>query len=169
MNFKVGFKLVWILILMICHSTLSAQIHKRLIIDKINSNYTKTLKLPVNARIVTISDDIIILKIDSISNNLIYGNSGKDSISLSQIKCIHTRGLIEFIKFTALTGSSAYMAGLLIFSVYALNYPIFKDSPNGNIAYVGLGFTGLFAGLSTLIYHYPRTRFPSKKFHFKTE
>jgi hypothetical protein len=129
----------------------------------------RSINLPVNCRIITIEENIVYLKIDSISNGKIYGNKGKDSLNLDLVKCIHTRGIKEFIKFTALTGSSAYMAGLLIFSVYALNYPIFKDSPNGNIAYVGLAFTGFFAGLSTLIYHYPRTRFPSKKFHFKTE
>ncbi len=170
MNYKKLISIgILICILVFLKSNIQAQNYKKLLIENKEGIVIKTMNLPLNSRIVTIDDNLAFIQIDSISGGKIYGNKGKDSLNLETVKCIHTRGVKEFVKYTALSGSSAYMAGLLFFSVYALNYPVFKDSPNGNIAYVGLAFTGLFAGLSTLIYHYPRTRFPSKKFRFKTE
>ncbi|MFY8020523.1 MAG: hypothetical protein ACOVP1_04970 [Bacteroidia bacterium] len=169
MNFKSSLTFALTLVLIICHSLIHAQVHNRLIINKINSKYTKTLKLPLNARIVTFSDEVIIIKIDSISNGKIYGNKGKDSLKFETIKCIHTRGAKEFIKYSALGASSIIAAGALYFSIYAFNYPVFIDSPNGAIAYISLAYSGFFAGISTYIYHYPRTKFLTKKYQFKTK
>lgn len=141
-------------------------------ITKIKGTYQKSIKLPANTRIVKHNGDLLILSIDSIANGYFYGNKGKDSIALSDIKLVNQRGVKEFVKYTAVATGAAITLAATIFTISTLAGDANVCDGNCNndrLTYAGLGYMGFFGLITTGIYLYPKTRFKTNKYTFKTE
>ncbi len=138
-------------------------------IEKINGSYSKTLKLPVDARILKYNDEVIVLSLDSIKNGYWFGNKGKDSVAIGDIKIVNLRGLKEIIKYSSVTACAVITLGATYFTIYAFNYPVVIDGNNQLFKYIGLGYMATFGSLGTTLYLYPRTRFNKSKYKFQTD
>lgn len=165
-----------ILFLAMCFASapcLWAQNVSKLTIKKINSSYHNTINLPASLRVVKYDEDRIVLKLDSISNGFFYGNKGQDSILISEIKAINTRGLKEYIKYPIAATFTAISFGAAIFTIYAFNYPVNICDGDGGcsndiLPFIGMGYMGTFGLLATTFYLLPKTKFSSRKYNFYT-
>lgn len=149
-------------------ATLLGQKPTEFTIQKTIGSYTKTLKLPINLRILKNNEQIVLLRLDSIKNEYWYGNKGTDSVHLSEINTINLRGAKEIIKFTSLTVCAASALAATAFTIYAFNNPVVIDGDNNGYKYVGMGYAATFATIGTALYFYPRTRFNTTKYKFHT-
>ncbi|MDP3929070.1 MAG: hypothetical protein Q8R57_08600 [Bacteroidota bacterium] len=150
-------------------NSLEAQNVERLFIKKIKGSYQKEITLPTSLRVLTINESIHIFSLDSIRNEYFYGNLGKDSIAISSIEAINLRGIKEFIKYSAITFCGLVSTGAGVFTIVAINGPIYKCEVNCNNdinKFIGMGYLTAFGSLGTFIFHYPRTRFKPKKYTF---
>ncbi len=138
-------------------------------IAKVNGSYHKTIRLPVNTRILKQDGQAVVLRLDSIGNGYFYGNKGKDSVAFGDIKIVNLRGLKEAIKYTALGACVAITIGATYFTIYAFNYPVVKHLDNEPFKYVGMAYMTIFASLGTTVYLYPKTRFTVSKYEFRTD
>ncbi len=167
--------LTYLIILFLLQSiTLLGQNSTTLRIRKVNGSYQKTIKLPVTLRIKKQNEEVILFRLDSISNGYFYGNNGKDSIFASDIKIVNLRGLNEVIKYTSIVACAAITLGATYFTIYAFNYPVVMCDGDGicNNAiykYIGMGYMATFGALGTTIFLYPRTRFKTTKYNFQTD
>ncbi len=165
--------LLFLAICFVSTPCLWAQNATQLTIKKIKGSYHDTIKLPANLRIVKHDEDRILLKLDSISNGYFYGNKGQDSILVSDIKAINTRGLKEYIKYPIAATFTAISFGAAVFTIYAFNTPVAVCDGNGGCnneiyPFIGMGYMGTFGLLATTFYLLPKTKFSSRKYHFYT-
>jgi hypothetical protein len=165
--------ILFLVIYFVITPCLWAQNASKLTIKKIKGSYNNAIKLPADLRIVKYDENRILLKLDSISNGFFYGNKGQDSILISEIKAINTRGLKEYIKYPIAATFTAISFGAAIFTIYAFNYPLDKCDGNGGCnneiyPFIGMGYMGTFGLLATTFYLLPKTKFNSRKYNFST-
>lgn len=148
----------------------------KLRIKKTQGNYTKEIKLPVKLRLVKHNDAVVKLNLDSIVYDKFYGNKGNDSLLANDIAVVHLGGIKEIAKYAAFATCVAATIGATIFTYSAFNKTAFKcdlDNAAGcdYNAYkiAGIAYTTGFAGLGTLLYILPKTRFSTKMFTFTTQ
>ncbi|MBP9186189.1 MAG: hypothetical protein KBG11_03760 [Bacteroidia bacterium] len=158
----------FILFVLVCATPVFGQNLATLKIVKTNGLYAKTIKLPANIRIVKHNQQVEHLKLDSINNGYFYGNNGKDSILLTDIKTVNLSGLKEVLKYTAVAACAAITIGVACFTIYAFNYPVVIDGNNNQFKYVGMGYMATFGALGTTFYLFPRTKFKTCKYTFQT-
>lgn len=138
-------------------------------IDKIKGSYTKTLKLPLNIRIITKYDQSLIFNLDSISNGYFYGNYGRDSMAINEIKTIHIRGIREWVKYPLIAACAVMTSGLALLIWHSFYYTLFVDGSYNELVgfrYATAAYAASFASIGIVLYHYPRTRFRIKKYSF---
>lgn len=141
---------------------LFAQKPTTLSIDEINGSWHKSFPMPVSLRVITHNEEVMIMRIDSITKTCFYGNQGRDSIALADIATVNIRGKRAVIKYSALA-----LCGLAVFqSVPGFTYGLYRN--DAYFTYVGLALITSFASLGTLLYFHPKTRFHTDKYKFLT-
>jgi hypothetical protein len=134
--------------------------------QKLDSKYQKTFKLPVSLRCVMHDGHVQIIQLDSIADNVMYGNKGADSISLNKVKVIHIRGLTEISKITLATTSFTIAGAALWFATYAaMGNPIATHTDSKTFVLPALAYTTVFSSTGALVLSKPKTRFKVKKYH----
>lgn len=149
--------------MLLLSTCLFAQTQSHLSINKINGSWHKTIPLPVSLRVITHDEDVIILRVDSITNTCFYGNKGEDSIPLSDIATINLRGRKEVIKYAAVA-----VCGLGVFqNIPVVTFGLYRN--DDRFIYIGLAVVATFASLGTILYFHPRTRFHTTHYTFRTK
>ena len=92
--------LIFIILLFAFPNFIQAQQGLFITFQKSESKYQKTFKLPVSLRCVMHDGNVQIMQLDSIADDILYGNGGLNSIPINHIKVIHIRGLTEISKIT---------------------------------------------------------------------
>ncbi len=160
-------KSIFCLVLLFTQTNLANAQQKRfLFIEKKNGSYHKTIHLPANIRVVMNNRISIIIRADSITNDYIYSNQAKDSLAIKNVRSIHLRGMKEIIKFTGVLACAVITGVALWFTNQAAHGRVATDIDNSKFILPGLVYAGTFASLGTIIYLYPKTRFPVRKYNF---
>lgn len=157
-------------LILLCGLTKSTFAQQKILqITKKNGSYHKSIKLPVNMRIVTNNDNDLIMRVDSITNGYIYSNSGIDSFAIKNVNRVHLRGIKEILKYTGVITCAVITVVALWFTNEAIHDRVAKDVNNDVFILPGLIYAGTFATMGTLIYLYPKTRFPVQKYDFHVQ
>lgn len=153
------------LIVLIFQFELLAHDNPKFCIKKQNGRVVKTLRMPLKVRVKKTDSEIITLKLDSIKNNVWYGNLGKNSVALTDIKAVNIAGPKETIKYTAFVLSTAVAAGGFFLMNHAKGNSAY-ETPTGT-SLMGASYMVIFTPISVLLYNVPKTRYKTKKYRFE--